>query len=783
MSITTSTWLGSGVLWTDPANWVGGQVPDGAGAALFDGTGAYPALIDSGATVSFGTVALEQLLVTAASASLSLQPHTIVQVGNDADGEFHNAGTIMVPANTLLRINADGASALPYGAFVNSGVLVVDPAAGAVVNADVATGQLGSIQGGGTVFLYGTLDNTGATLSLATAPVALTGTVLGGTIDTGSLTLSLSGRPGHATTPVSLQGVIVLGTASIQSGTVAFDAGSALLPGAGQSRFTLDIRVNSTANFATGGTIDDIDVRVIETGASLLAPLATLGAGSLVEVGGASGFLTIAVGANAGTMSSARTLHATMDGNSGTIALDGAGAIGLLGIAANTGTIAAANGATLHLQAAVSGTGTIAAASGASITLDDAYGAQSFAFAGTGGSISLAAVGGTVDVYGFAPGATLDLQGATSIVLAGGTLTASQGAVALGAFVMHGLPGNATLDLAVSGGHGFVTETIACFVQGTRIATPGGSVAVENLRPGDRVLSAFGGSALIIWIGHRRLDCRRHPRPLEVLPVRIAAHAFAPGRPCRDLLLSPDHAVLVDGVLIPVRHLVNGCTIARQHAASVTYFHVELPAHDALVAEGLACESYLDTGNRSAFAGGGATMLHPRFAPASWEVDACAPLVLSGPALARIHRRLRDRAVALGDRCTDDPGLVIAGGSEAIAPAPSGTGSYEVCFAGAVDGIVIRSRCWVPSEASPDQADTRRLGVAIRALRLDGIPVALDDARLSAGWHDPEPGLRWTGGAAAIACDGVRRVTVTLARIGSYWAGMPGPALVAQRPR
>jgi hypothetical protein len=94
--------------------------------------------------------------------------------------------------------------------------------------------------------------------------------------------------------------------------------------------------------------------------------------------------------------------------------------------------------------------------------------------------------------------------------------------------------------------------------------------------------------------------------------VRIAAHAFGAGRPRRDLLVSPDHAVFIDGegaapgVLIPVCYLINGATVWQEDVAGVEYWHVELPQHSVLLAEGLPAESYLDTGNRGAFANGGA---------------------------------------------------------------------------------------------------------------------------------------------------------------------------------
>ena len=97
---------------------------------------------------------------------------------------------------------------------------------------------------------------------------------------------------------------------------------------------------------------------------------------------------------------------------------------------------------------------------------------------------------------------------------------------------------------------------MACFAAGTRIATEDGPVAVESLRVGDRVSLASGGSERIVWVGSRRVDCARHPAPETVWPVRVSAGAFGPGAPVRDLYLSPDHAVFVDNVLVPVKLLI-----------------------------------------------------------------------------------------------------------------------------------------------------------------------------------------------------------------------------------
>ena len=195
--------------------------------------------------------------------------------------------------------------------------------------------------------------------------------------------------------------------------------------------------------------------------------------------------------------------------------------------------------------------------------------------------------------------------------------------------------------LADTGGLG----AVPCFVTGTSIETDSGPVLVEQLAVGMRAITLLGrGPARIVWIGHRTVDCRRHPNPDAVRPVRIARDAFAPGTPSRALLLSPDHAVFVDGVLIPIRYLVNDTTVATLAADQVTYWHVELDRHDVLLASGLPAESFLDTGNRTAFANGGAVVAaHPDFARLTWEGRGCAPLTVVGPVVEATRTRLKAR--------------------------------------------------------------------------------------------------------------------------------------------
>ncbi|MEJ0017951.1 MAG: Hint domain-containing protein [Acetobacteraceae bacterium] len=203
---------------------------------------------------------------------------------------------------------------------------------------------------------------------------------------------------------------------------------------------------------------------------------------------------------------------------------------------------------------------------------------------------------------------------------------------------------NASADNTIEG-----NQVVACFTRATRIATPDGDIAVEDLREGDLVRTLAGRAAPVQWIGHRHVDCRRHAAPTKVQPVRIAAHAFADNQPARDLFLSPDHSIHVDDVLIPVRYLINGTTIVQMDVDTVGYFHVELDRHDVLLAEGLPTESYLDTGDRGSFAnGGGAVALHPAWGRSEvmLVIDALgvAPLYVTGPHVEGARAMLAARA-------------------------------------------------------------------------------------------------------------------------------------------
>jgi hypothetical protein len=325
---------------------------------------------------------------------------------------------------------------------------------------------------------------------------------------------------------------------------------------------------------------------------------------------------------------------------------------------------------------------------------------------------------------------------------------------------------------------GFVFHpSVACFRAGTPILTSRGNVPVEALRVGDLLATPrTGGMAPVRWLGHRRVDCRRYQRPEDVWPVRVACGAFAPGRPARDLWLSPDHAVYLAGIggdapdaLIPIRHLINGASVVQQPVAEAVYWHIELPAHEVILAEMLPAESYLDTGNRAAFANGGpAVRMHADPALRVWEAEACAPLVLEGAALTAARRRLLAGARRLGHALTNDPGFrVLAGGRDL--PGTTDGRRWRVRLPDAAKDVRLVSRVWCPAHTRPDERDTRSLGIAISRLWLDRREVSLESPALRSGWHACEPGWRWTDGDAAIAVAGGGEITVEVAMTGTYW--------------
>ncbi|MCB8882101.1 Hint domain-containing protein [Acidisoma cellulosilytica] len=456
-------------------------------------------------------------------------------------------------------------------------------------NAVVTVGPGGTLADGNGTISINAADGTPPSLSISgSGAVAVASTV---TLGNGSLTVSDDG---------------ILAIAVLDGGTLAVGGTADGVGG------------NGSLTIASGGVVDVADVTIWKTGHVKLSD-GELEADSVTIAGGdISGNGTV----------------------TDTITDDGS---------------ITASGGKLELTGAISGTGSMAIDDSSLLRLDSADDGVGVTFLSDGSAetLSLAELAGlTVSISGFASAdlVTVDLLiGATASFSTTGdaaTLTFTDGFENLGALVFAGSYTSSELLFDSSDG----TVSARCYAAGTRIAVPGGERAVEDLTVGDTLLTLSGRPRRIKWIGRRAVDCRRHRNPISVHPIKVWAGAFGPALPRRDLFLSPDHAVFAEGVLIPVKHLVNGSTVSQVLVERVTYFHLELDSHDILLAEGLPAESYLDTGDRHAFAGGAATEIHPAWGSESRDVtlvmDALgyAPLQVAGPEVDRVKQMLSNRA-------------------------------------------------------------------------------------------------------------------------------------------
>lgn len=146
-------------------------------------------------------------------------------------------------------------------------------------------------------------------------------------------------------------------------------------------------------------------------------------------------------------------------------------------------------------------------------------------------------------------------------------------------------------------------KVVPCFTPGVMILTEAGEVAVEEIEVGDRIQTLDHGTQVVRWIGTRHLngtDLRARP---AFQPIQILAGALGPDLPRCDLLVSPQHRMLLSGgyaemlfgapeVLAAASHLVNDCTVKRTQPKGVTYIHLMFDRHEIIRANGAWTESF-----------------------------------------------------------------------------------------------------------------------------------------------------------------------------------------------
>ena len=602
---------------------------------------------------------------------------TIEATGTDTiDGRVQTislAGTTKVDHATTLTVQ---------GLLSNTGAFTVEGTSGYANAVLLASGAV-TLGGGGTLHLFDDYTATGQT-------AVVTGTAAADTLDNTDNTIFGYGQLGAGALSLANEAA---GTIDAQTGTLTIDTGGSTTRNAGlleATTGTLAIKsaiLNKGTVQAAGGTVTlasgaaaDLVAGVLGGGTwraaggsiafsdALTADAAKLildGAGSTISAAGSSLEQSLT---SIGTGGSLQVLgnrdFAASNGllNAGEIRLGGGtfaeGVINNIGLIDGSGTLAGPviNSGTIEATGILAITGTVSGAlavdAGATLSVQGAVGPGSLGFT-TGGTARFAQSAGlsNLQIGNFAAGDTIDLQdlayvpGVTSGAYSTttGQLQVSNGSTMATLFFGAGNsvvndPFHFTSDLA---GGTLITNDAApaCYCPGTAIATPSGERAIETLAIGDMILTASGGCKPVRWIGRRAYAARFVANNRSLLPIRFRAGSLGENLPHRDLLVSPNHAMLLDGALVPAEHLVNGSGIVREGAIrQVSYIHLELDEHDVILAEGAASETFLDDGSRGCFHNAAE---YAALYPAAPVVPLyCAARIESGYALDAIRARL-----------------------------------------------------------------------------------------------------------------------------------------------
>jgi len=148
-----------------------------------------------------------------------------------------------------------------------------------------------------------------------------------------------------------------------------------------------------------------------------------------------------------------------------------------------------------------------------------------------------------------------------------------------------------------------IEEIIPCFTPGTMIATPKGERLVEELREGDRIITRDNGIQEIRWVGAKQMGWKDFAANQHLKPILIQAGSLGNGLPERDVLVSPNHRVLVANdrtalyfeereVLVAAKHLVDNKGIQKVDTMGTSYIHFMFDHHEVVLSNGAWTESF-----------------------------------------------------------------------------------------------------------------------------------------------------------------------------------------------
>ncbi len=148
-----------------------------------------------------------------------------------------------------------------------------------------------------------------------------------------------------------------------------------------------------------------------------------------------------------------------------------------------------------------------------------------------------------------------------------------------------------------------IENIVPCFTPGTLIATPKGEMKVEDLKAGDRVITRDNGIQTIKWAGRKTISEQEMGRDSHLRPILISKGALGNGLPEADLIVSPNHRVLVSNdktalyfeereVLVAAKHLTGLEGVKVLDTDSVDYIHIMFDSHEVVLSNGAWTESF-----------------------------------------------------------------------------------------------------------------------------------------------------------------------------------------------
>jgi O-antigen biosynthesis protein len=429
-------------------------------------------------------------------------------------------------------------------------------------------------------------------------------------------------------------GSLTIDNTSTGTNTIDVGAGASLAAASGASielTGTIDGTLAGAGGFVLdSGTTIGSDAELTASsitfnGAEVTGDLTYTGSGLTFDSGGVSNGATLTISAEDAAIS-----------NTGYISVEGTGSTLVLGAdQSGTGDIYVYDSGTADIDNFAEGTVVFLDATG-TLKLE-----QPSAFSGaiTGLSEINASIHDSIDVVGqHVTG--LYYAGTTS---AGGDLEVLDGDTVIDNLNLVGNYVGQTFAFAPDASNTGYDIYIPCYRRGTRIQTARGETRIEQLAIGDLVMSLSGQLLPIRWIGHRSYSGLVAAGNQNVLPVLIRAGALADRLPRRDLWVSPEHAMCIDGMLIAARDLVNGDSIVQEQTVEeVSYFHLEFDTHAVIFAEGAPAESFVDDESREMF--DNAAEYHQLYPQAVRQAARfCAPRVEEGHELEAVRQRLAAR--------------------------------------------------------------------------------------------------------------------------------------------